>query len=74
MPKFDVTIPVKLTVLVEAENAERAAWILRHSFDSRHANDPTAGIHLPVGHGCTAQIMTCTFDASDRDDVDVREA
>jgi hypothetical protein len=71
MPEFDVKIPVLMTVRVTAPNATKAEWIMRHCLDKRHANDPTAGIHIPVGHGCTAQIMTTTFDAADRSEIEV---
>lgn len=71
MPDFDVTLPVTLTFRVEAADAEKAAWALRHAFDSRHALDPMAGLAVPVKHVESAHVMTCTFDATDRAAVEV---
>jgi hypothetical protein len=73
MPSFDVKIPVTMTVRVEAPDEAKARWILQHVFDSRHANDPSAGLRIPVGYGCTAQIMTTTFNVYDRSDIEVEE-
>lgn len=67
--EFDVKIPVMMTVRVAAPDATKAEWIMRHRLDSRHPNDPTAGLILSVGHGCSAQIMTTVFNAAD--DVEV---
>jgi hypothetical protein len=69
MPEFDVTLPVTLTFRVEAADAEKAAWAMRHAFDSRHAGDPMAGLAVPVPHVESARIMICTFDAKDRESV-----
>jgi hypothetical protein len=71
MPAFDVKIPVTMTVKVEAPDEAKARWILQHCFDSRHADDPTAGLYIAVGHGCKAQIMTTVFQVEDRGRVEV---
>lgn len=72
MPDFDVKIRVDLTVCVTADNAERAEWAMRHSFDHRHANDPLAGLKFNVRSApeIQAAIMTCVFHPDD--DVTVR--
>ena len=49
MPDFDITMPVTLTFRVEAADAEKAAWAMRHAFDSRHAGDPMAGLSMSFG-------------------------
>lgn len=71
MPDFDVSMHVSVTFKVDAESADKAAWALRHAFDSRHSGDPMAGLLVPVPHVESARVMVCTFDALDRESVTV---
>jgi len=71
MPDFDITMPVTLTFRVEAADAEKAAWAMRHAFDSRHAGDPMAGLSMSLRHVGAAKVMVCSFDANDREAVTV---
>ncbi len=77
MPKtYKVTMPVTLTVEIEANHTESIEHVLRQVFNPKEARDPMQGIKvalpllMPFAVSDEMQIMTCTLEDSDEIEID----